>query len=210
MKILNEGAEAQIFQIDNIVLKKVRIQKNYRLKEIDLNLRKHRNRVEFKILTKLYENKVLVPKPIDFFENENDFSFTFEKIEGEELNKNLDKKKLKKTFLEIIKMHNLDIVHFDLTTKNMIYNNKNQNIYLIDFGLSFHSKKIEEKAVDLNLFFNCLKNEDKKLYLQKNKLLKLYKKKTELGEKIIEQLKNVENRGRNKVKKKLSEILWKK
>jgi TP53 regulating kinase and related kinases len=47
----------------------------------------------------------------------------------------------------IANMHDLNIVHGDLTTSNMIY--KSGIIYWIDFGLSCQSTNIEEKAVDL-------------------------------------------------------------
>ena len=50
-------------------------------------------------------------------------------------------------------MHKYDIIHGDLTTSNFIIN---ENIYVIDFGLSFSSKRIEDKAVDLHLFKEIL------------------------------------------------------
>ena len=36
------------------------------------------------------------------------------------------------------------------------YTNYNENIYVIDFGLSFSSKRLEDKAVDLHLFKEIL------------------------------------------------------
>ena len=40
-----------------------------------------------------------------------------------------------------------DVIHGDLTTSNMIY--KDDQIYLIDFGLSYVKNSIEDRAVDL-------------------------------------------------------------
>ncbi|QRV81239.1 Serine/threonine-protein kinase [Ceratobasidium sp. AG-Ba] len=54
---------------------------------------------------------------------------------------------------EIAKMHRGDIIHGDLTTSNMMLR-RNQgdqeaHVVLIDFGLSYNSPLVEDKAVDL-------------------------------------------------------------
>lgn len=196
METIAQGAEANIIKLNDKILKKLRLSKPYRLKIIDDRLRKFRCKREFKILTKLYENKINVPKPYELIIENDEISFTFEYIKGNILKSVINEKLLKTAFQEIIKMHNQDIVHNDLTTLNMIQ--KNNKIYIIDFGLSIFSNKIEDKAVDLNLFFTCIKNEHPSIYKNKEALEKLYTKKTELGEKIIKRLKEIEKRGRNK------------
>ncbi len=45
------------------------------------------------------------------------------------------------------RLHDLGVIHGDLTTSNMIY--LDQEIYLIDFGLSHIKNSIEDRAVDL-------------------------------------------------------------
>ncbi|KAG8734833.1 serine/threonine-protein kinase bud32 [Ceratobasidium sp. 414] len=54
---------------------------------------------------------------------------------------------------EIAKMHRGDIIHGDLTTSNMMLRKKEGSeeaeLVLIDFGLSFNSPLVEDKAVDL-------------------------------------------------------------
>ncbi|KAJ6498053.1 kinase-like domain-containing protein [Mycena vitilis] len=60
---------------------------------------------------------------------------------------------------EIAKMHLADVIHGDLTTSNMMlrhpssFNSRNATLptelVLIDFGLSYHSSLVEDKAVDL-------------------------------------------------------------
>ncbi|KAF4583740.1 serine/threonine-protein kinase bud32 [Pleurotus pulmonarius] len=51
---------------------------------------------------------------------------------------------------EIAKMHLADIIHGDLTTSNMILeSSQSLRLVLIDFGLSYHSGLVEDKAVDL-------------------------------------------------------------
>ncbi len=194
MELIGEGAESKIYLTKDKTLLKIREKKTYRLEEIDNKLRKARNKREFKVLTKLLEQKINAPKPIKI--NEKDFSFEFEYIQGNILKQVLNEKLLNKAFQEIIKLHNSHIIHGDLTTLNML--EKNQEIYLIDFGLSEFSEDIEQKAVDLNLFFNCIKNEHPTLYTKKGNLIESYKKQSIKGKEIIQRLEQVEKRGRNK------------
>jgi len=49
----------------------------------------------------------------------------------------------------LAKMHNIDVVHGDLTTSNMVYNAETKEMTLIDFGLSYVSSLAEDKGVDL-------------------------------------------------------------
>lgn len=54
--------------------------------------------------------------------------------------------------IEIAKMHKADVVHGDLTTSNMMLRKMpgdSAQLVLIDFGLSFNSASVEDKAVDL-------------------------------------------------------------
>ncbi|PPQ84937.1 hypothetical protein CVT25_004450 [Psilocybe cyanescens] len=61
--------------------------------------------------------------------------------------------------IEIAKMHLADIIHGDLTTSNMMLRHPasfhstkpdiKTELVLIDFGLSYHSSLVEDKAVDL-------------------------------------------------------------
>lgn len=49
----------------------------------------------------------------------------------------------------LAKMHDVDVVHGDLTTSNLMLRDDNQSLVIIDFGLSYVSKLPEDKAVDL-------------------------------------------------------------
>jgi len=79
-----------------------------------------------------------LPGPYDDFLQEN-------KISAEDIMKLIGK--------ELAKMHLVDIVHGDLTTSNMMLRRSAETsevqVVLIDFGLSFQSALVEDKAVDL-------------------------------------------------------------
>ena len=53
----------------------------------------------------------------------------------------------------LAKMHDIDLIHGDLTTSNIMIskaiNGKDYILYFIDFGLSFQRNTVEDKAVDL-------------------------------------------------------------
>jgi len=195
-QIIQQGAEAIISLNNNQILKN-RIKKSYRLKIIDENLRKRRTKKEAKLLNKL-QNIIPVPKII---ETDNKDKIKMQFIKGKKLSEHLDKlsnseKICEKIGKNISLLHDNDIIHGDLTTSNMIYTNK---VYFIDFGLAFHSKRIEDKAVDLHLLQQAL---EAKHFLKWEKLFKAvlrgYKSKDK--PKILEQLKKVESRGRYKNK----------
>lgn len=190
-KILKQGSEAVLFLNDSDNLVKKRISKSYRVKEIDEELRKSRNKREVKILQKLNIN---CPRLINF----DDYSIEMEYIDGD-----VFKDKFSLIYCEqvgemIAFMHNQDIIHGDLTTSNMIL--KDQEIFFIDFGLSYFSKKIEDKAVDLHLIKRALESKHYDVFEDAFKLILKGYKKSSNSDEVIKRLEVVEGRGRNKQK----------
>lgn len=51
--------------------------------------------------------------------------------------------------VSLAKMHTLNVVHGDLTTSNLMLRENSDSVVVIDFGLSFVSSLVEDKAVDL-------------------------------------------------------------
>jgi len=195
-KILAQGAEATISLLDNKIIKN-RLKKSYRLPAIDEKLRKQRTKAEAKILKKLYIH-LPVPKLIS---TDDKSQLTLEYLDGGKIADILSKKNClaiaKQIAQNITKMHDLDIIHADLTTSNMIY--KNKQVFFIDFGLSYHSKKIEDKAVDLHVLGQALQAKHPTIY--KKVIALILKHYIPLKHKeILQQLKKVESRGRYKEK----------
>ncbi len=198
MKLIGNGAEAKVYFHKGIVLKR-RIEKGYRISEIDKKLRIRRTRKEAKILVKLGD---ICPDVIDVKDNEISMSY----LDGPMLKDVVDgmiKSKSLKLFESlgnnVAKMHCMDIIHGDLTTSNiMVVGDK---VKLIDFGLSFVTDKIEHKAVDLHLFKQALESKHYEHYeIYFKSFLKGYKKNNPLYEDVMERLDKVEKRGRYKNK----------
>ena len=195
MKIICQGAEAILYQEKNKLIKE-RIPKTYRIKEIDDKLRKFRTRREGKILEKASIN---VPKVFKI--EDNNMKIEMEFIPGKLLKDILDglsiserNKICRQIGQEISKLHEQNIIHGDLTTSNMIY--YKDKIYFIDFGLSFFSHKIEDKAVDLHLLKQALESKHYKHFESTFKtILSSYKNKE-----VLSRLQIVEKRGRYKRK----------
>ncbi len=194
-KIIQQGAEAIIYLKDGKVIKK-RVKKSYRIPELDEKIRKLRTRGEAKLLKKASE---AIPIPGNINEDEKTKEIRMDFIDGIKLSDELDnfpleeqKKILKNVGKSIAKLHDLDLIHGDLTTSNMIY--KNGEIFFIDFGLGFHSSKIEDKAVDIHVLKEALEARHFKNWKELfHAFEKDYNKKD-----VLERLKRVEKRGRYK------------
>lgn len=195
MKLIMHGAEAKIYLDTTVnsksIIKKIRVKKNYRIKELDESIRKQRTNREAKILKKLsnigFTPQLLKTNNIDSLEmsyiNGKKLSQYLEILDYISISNEIGKK--------IKQLHDLEIIHGDLTTSNMIFANA---VYIIDFGLSFTSSKTEDKAVDLHLLKEALESRHhtiaKKCF---NEVLNSY------NDPLVEhRLKLVESRGRNK------------
>jgi Kae1-associated kinase Bud32 len=205
MKEIGRGAEAVILQEDNAdgtlcpkgSIHKVRPRKSYRLEEIDRDLRKRRTKAEGSILEKLKKAGVLVPQVL----KRTDDEIVMEFVPGKQVKDVLDSDVLlsKKIGAVVRLLHEQDVVHGDLTTSNMIV--KDGEICLIDFGLAYHSKRIEDKAVDVHLFLQALES---KHFRVKDEAFRLFKEGYQSyahSPAVLARLLEVEERGRYKTKK---------
>jgi Kae1-associated kinase Bud32 len=198
-KVIQRGAEAILIQRGNELIKR-RVKKGYRLNELDEKLRKRRTKSEAKLIEKA--GKIIpAPRVIAVREKETEIDMAF--INGKKLSEHLDNLKNWREVCEkigenIAKLHDAEIIHGDLTTSNMIFAEKENNVYFIDFGLGFNSNRVEDKAVDLHLIKQALEAKHF-LYFEKffEAILKGYEISKNYGA-VLERLKKVEKRGRYK------------
>lgn len=198
MEIISQGAEA-ILQKKGDKLYKIRIPKTYRIKEIDEKLRKSRTKREEKILKKAKELGINVP---EIFKSNDKYTIIMQFIESLRLrdrieNKTAGEKELKIIGEWIAKIHDANIIHGDLTTSNILMTKENK-LYLIDFGLSITSQKIEDRAVDIHLLEQALESTHYKI---KDELFDSFLKGYQLSknyDEVMKRLNVVRSRGRNK------------
>ena len=191
-ELIGKGAEADLL-LDGDILRKVRVPKSYRLKELDDFLRKKRTRSESKILQKVGD---LGP---GFLGGDDLQELRINFIHGD-LVKNIlnDNVNLAEEIgFKVGQLHDLNIIHGDLTTSNMILSP--QGLKIIDFGLSSVSDKVEDKAVDLHLFKAAVESKhfvnEKEIW---NGFVKGYNSSNNIE--VLKRLNIVESRGRNKLK----------
>lgn len=194
--MLAQGAEAVLTRQGGVVLKN-RIKKNYRIKKLDDKLRVKRTKREARILREAKRSGVKVPRVLE----KKKTILKIEYLDGSKIKGILDEKPqsnidsiMENIGRSIARLHKVDIIHGDLTTSNMIL--VNRDVYFIDFGLSFHSKGWEHKAVDLHLFHRSLISAHRAPEDKWGKVLKVYKNEYAKGSKVIKRLRRIEKRGR--------------
>ena len=153
---------------------------------------------------KYYNNKVSgwwVNNRTKPLKRSSNFEITMDYISGKRLSDHLDKLKNYQTICKqigknISKLHDAGLIHGDLTTSNMIL--KKDKVFFIDFGLGFHSDRIEDKAVDLHLIKQALEAKHHSIYEKAFKAILSGYKASKNYSKTIKQLEKVEKRGRYK------------
>jgi len=203
MKLIKQGAEAKLFltklNYQEVIIKD-RIKKEYRIKQIDEKIRKSRTSQESNLLIQAKRFGVSTPKIFEV--DKKGYKIVMEYIEGERIKELLnrsDKKTIKNVCLEIGRsigrLHSAGIIHGDLTTSNMIL--KDENIYFIDFGLGFFSRKIEDQGTDLMLLQEALKSTHFKIMdICWNEIIKGYKSVYSKAEKTLKKVEEIEKRAR--------------
>jgi Kae1-associated kinase Bud32 len=164
MKLLRQGAEAKLFKAEfegKPALLKKRVPKRYRNKQLDERIRSTRTTGEANLLRKARSLGVSTPQVYEVDKGEKEI--VMELVDGPRLKDVLDKKNLglcRQVGEGIAVMHENGLIHGDLTTSNVMVRvqekegsgKSGKDLYFIDFGLGKHSKKLEDKAVDLLVF----------------------------------------------------------
>ena len=160
MKLLKKGAEADIYQTawnGSKAILKIRRPKSYRSPALDYKIRKHRTIKEAQTIS--HVKSFGVSSPLVYFVNVKDSAIFMQEIPGTPVH-DLPTSKIARLSKEMGRLagilHKYGIMHGDLTTSNFIFY-KNR-IYIIDFGLSQHSTKPDDHAVDLRFLKECLKS----------------------------------------------------
>lgn len=195
MDVIGRGAEAILTRTGEGIVKE-RPVKSYRHPAIDRELRTGRTRAEARIMHKARQAGIPVPQVIQI----DDHTLRMDEAPGVPLKQVLDgKPALAQRVGELIaRLHDRNIIHADLTTSNMLYDSGTDALTLIDFGLSYHSARIEDKAVDLHLFRQSLESKHHRVLAGAwRQFLKGYRSSTHAPD-VLERLRKVESRGRNK------------
>ena len=191
VEFIAKGAESNIVKSEYLgerAVIKDRIPKGYRIPEIDNKIRKARCKEEAKLLSDA--KRAGVKTPVLYDVNLADKSLTMEEICGVMLKEVIDEDLAFRLGCEISKLHSADIIHGDITTSNILFDDG--KLVFIDFGLGRYSQLKEDKAVDLLVLIKSLQSIDYNLAVKYFDLvLKGYD-----DDSILKVINDIESRGR--------------
>ena len=162
LALIKQGAEARIYSCDFFgkpAIAKERFPKTYRVPELDKKLTQRRMGQEVRSMAHCRKHGVRAPA-VYHTDQERRLIIMERVTEGALLKDYIrslagaeDSDALSSIMnlmgTVIAQIHDIDLIHGDLTTSNMIYDGDRQQLTLIDFGLSFVSSLAEDKGVDL-------------------------------------------------------------
>lgn len=198
--LLKKGAEADIYMTEwygRKAVSKIRKPKRYRNKILDTEIRRKRTLHEAQMISAA--KKAGVATPLIHFVDQKRTEIIMQHIEGQLVRDVLHRKINLSRLIGVYaaRLHGKDIMHGDLTTSNFIlHNNK---LVLIDFGLSFYSDRIEDRATDVRLIKEIMSSAHAQVF---NKAFDLFSKGyasvlgQQLASKIFAKVREIERRGR--------------
>ena len=203
-KLFRKGAEACLYRgewFGRQAVIKVRHPRKYRHPSLDYKLRVTRTAREAQIISGAKKAEVRAPLlfEIDFPQT----TLIMQYIEGmllRDIISDMPQETLVSLFSNvgtaIGRLHNIGIVHGDLTTSNMIYT-PNRQIYFIDFGLASFSSETENRGVDLLLAKRTLSSTHPIVFdICFEALITSYRETVPSGREVIAKIAEIERRGR--------------
>lgn len=225
LRLVAQGAEGRIY--DTIFLTKPtiikeRLTKRYREPTLDRKINKHRLLLEARCMFRCAKSGILTPAV--YMIDVDNLRLYIEKIDGTTIKDLLrriasvettgpveeDRSSVgniaypneclewaKKIGIALGKMHDIDIVHGDLTTSNMMLNSSG-NVVIIDFGLAGKSTNAEDKAVDLYVLERAFISTHPGSEEIVKEILQNYIASSAKSQSIIQRLEQVRLRGRKR------------
>ena len=194
LELIAKGAESNIYLTkwyNRKAISKIRIPKIFREQKLDSTLRRQRTVHEAMIISQV--KYFGLRTPFLYFVDAKNAEIIMEYVKGTNASFNLNEKICFDMGQYAASIHANDIIHGDLNPNNVIIG---KHITMIDFGLSYCSNRIEDKAVDIRLIkeiFNSLYSEYYSVFY--SAFLDGYSITKEL-QKIIDKIKKIEMRRR--------------
>lgn len=196
-RIIKRGAEADVYLIPwykNIAISKLRNPKKYRNITLDNLIRGRRTIHEANMLNDVKATGIKTP--FIYFLDPKRAEIIMEYIDGENVKDILSPEIGFKMGKYVSILHNKNIIHGDLTTSNFI--KRKDDLYLIDFGLSFYSERMEDMATDIRIIKEILSSAHIEIFDETYKrFLEAYALTTNNNfNRILKVVKDIETRGR--------------
>ncbi|XP_053430617.1 EKC/KEOPS complex subunit TP53RK [Nycticebus coucang] len=214
LELVKQGAEARVFRgrfLGRAAVVKHRFPKGYRHPALEARLSRRRTVQEARALLRC--RRLGISAPVVFFVDYASNCLYMEEIEGsvsvrDYIQSAMETDRspqglfgLAKTIGRVLaRMHDEDLIHGDLTTSNMLLKPplEQQNIVLIDFGLSFVSGLPEDKGVDLYVLEKAFLSTHPNTETVFEALLKSYFISSKKPRPVLKKLDEVRLRGRKR------------
>lgn len=196
-RIIKRGAEADVYLIPwykTMAISKLRSPKKYRNITLDNLIRGRRTIHEATMLNDVKTTGIKTP--FLYFLDPKRSEIIMEYIDGENVKNILSPEIGFEMGKYVSILHNKNIIHGDLTTSNFI--KRKDDLYLIDFGLSFYSQRIEDMATDIRIIKEILSSAHIQIFYDTyERFLKGYELTTNNNfSRILKVVKDIEARGR--------------
>ncbi|WP_435196470.1 bifunctional N(6)-L-threonylcarbamoyladenine synthase/serine/threonine protein kinase [Natronomonas sp. EA1] len=182
------GAEALVQLGDDV--EKERLPKAYRHPELDARLRKERTASEARLTSEARHHGVPTPTIRDVDLDESVLGFEY--VGTADLREELTEARVRDVGRHLARLHEAGLVHGDPTPRNARV--APERTYLIDFGLGYFSKDVEDYAMDLHVFGEALAGTADDADSLQKAFEAAYAE--EGDERVVAQLREVEGRGR--------------
>jgi TP53 regulating kinase-like protein len=202
-RLIYRGAEADIVKgmwRSLSAVYKVRRPLPYRLAELDIAIRRQRTLHEAELVHSARKAGVRVPRL--YYIDLPRTTLVMEYVEGQRL-KELASSAPEAGGLfrargsDVARLHSAGIAHGDITTANVIV--RDGELVFIDFGLSTHTSRLEDHAVDLRLIKETLVGAHPEIsFMALEQLFEGYSREVGASQTkaVMRQLRSIERRGR--------------
>ncbi|SDJ74714.1 bifunctional N6-L-threonylcarbamoyladenine synthase / protein kinase Bud32 [Halovenus aranensis] len=147
------GAEATVRQDGDKIIKR-RNPREYRHPTLDEQLRKRRTRQEARLTQAA--RKAGVPTPLVRDVDLAKTTLVFQHVGDRDLRAALGTDTVETTARHLARIHQHGFVHGDPTTRNVRVDDASETVFLIDFGLGYHTDAPEDHAMDLHVLAQSL------------------------------------------------------
>ncbi|HON81812.1 MAG TPA: bifunctional N(6)-L-threonylcarbamoyladenine synthase/serine/threonine protein kinase [Methanoregulaceae archaeon] len=183
------GAEA-VVTLGPETVRKHRVSKRYRKKELDSRLIAERTRAEARLIAMARKSGVPTPVIRDVTAD----TLVMERIYGNLLRDDLSAGSLREAGRTVGRLHAAGIVHGDLTTSNMVL--RDGAVVLIDFGLAMVSSELESRGVDIHVLFQTLESTTDRSPVLKEAFSEGYEAVFNGAREVLSREQEIERRGR--------------
>ncbi len=186
-----QGAEAVVTLKPTAgIVRKRRLAKAYRHPTLDDRLRRERTTLEARLTSLARRHGV--PTPVIRDVDLREATLEFEYVGRADLQDELTESNVRTVGEHLGRLHAAGFVHGDLTTRNVRVGER--RLYLIDFGLGYHTDHVEDYAMDLHIFEGSLVGTADDPPVLRTAFRDGYRRAGDDG--VLERLANVQDRGR--------------